>query len=95
MDSLDNSLIGPHGHCTQETVNLILTGRAASNCFDGDQILDKNLKLKGIAKKSEFGFLTLFEHYKYLQVGSYLKNPILPIWVICKEYHYSVVFAKD
>lgn len=35
MDNSDNTLIGNHGHCTQEMVNLLLTGRAISNCFDG------------------------------------------------------------
>lgn len=35
MDNHDNTLIGNHGHCTQEMVNLLLTGRAISNCFDG------------------------------------------------------------
>lgn len=35
MDSPKNPLIGNHGHCTQEAVNLMLTGKAISNCFDG------------------------------------------------------------
>lgn len=35
MDSAANPLIGNHGHCTQEAVNLMLTGFAISNCFDG------------------------------------------------------------
>lgn len=39
--------------------------------------------------------MTIFEHYKYLEVGNNLKTPFLPIWVICKEYHYSILFAKD
>ena len=51
MDIKENPLIGNHGHCTQEFVNLVLTGQACSNCFDGDKILD-DYKLKGIAEKS-------------------------------------------
>jgi len=35
MDNPDNSLIGNHGHCTHEEVNLLLTGLTVSNCFDG------------------------------------------------------------
>ena len=31
------SLIGCHGYCTQEMVNLMLVGRAVSNVFDGDK----------------------------------------------------------
>ena len=53
------------------------------------------MKLGGICSRSEFGFLTIFEHYKYLEVGNNYKTPIFPLWVICKEYHYSVIFAKD
>jgi hypothetical protein len=37
--------------------------------------------------------LTLFEAYDYLVVGSFLKDPERPIWVICSESHYSVLFA--
>lgn len=59
MDIKENPLIGNHGHCTQEFVNLLLTGKASSNCFDGEKILD-DYKLKGIVGKSEFGFLTIF-----------------------------------
>ena len=90
----DNSLIAHHGHASQEAVNLLLFGRASSNTFDGDKDLD-GMILKGVPERSEFGFLTIFEYYKYFEVGSHLKTPFLPIWVICKEYHYSVMFAKD
>lgn len=30
-----------------------------------------------------------------MQVGENLKTPYYPIWVICKEFHYSVIFGKD
>ncbi|CAD8166019.1 unnamed protein product [Paramecium octaurelia] len=92
MDSATNPLIGNHGHCTQEAVNLMLTGKAISNCFDGCKQID-DMKLKGIEERSEIGFLTIFEHFQYLEVGKNLKEPLLPIWVICKEYHYSVIFG--
>ncbi|EGR33827.1 UPF0526 protein, putative [Ichthyophthirius multifiliis] len=95
MDSQENALIGHHGHCQQEQVNLFLTGKARSNCFDGEKVLDDELRLRGIDQKSQFGFLTIFEHLQYIEVGEYLKKPVFPIWVICKEYHYSVIFALD
>lgn len=57
--------------------------------------IDENVKLKGVSERSEFGFLTVFEHLKYLEVGKNLKFPLLPIWILCKEFHYSVLFAKD
>lgn len=73
---------------------MMLTGRATSNCFDGDNNLDGFI-CKGVIERSEIGFLTIFEHFKYYTVGQNLKTPYLPIWVICKEFHYTVLFAKD
>lgn len=29
------------------------------------------------------------------QVGSNLKNPELPIWVVCSESHFTVLFSPD
>lgn len=29
-----------------------------------------------------------------LQVGSYLKDPRFPIWVVCSESHFSVLFSE-
>ena len=43
-DPAGTSLIGRHGYCTQEMVNLMLTGRAASNVFDGQINLDEVIK---------------------------------------------------
>ena len=94
MDCSENPLIGHHGHCTQELVNLFITGKASSNLFDGEKVLDSEMKLKGIPEKGEFGFLTIFETLKYVEVGKNLKNPIYPFWVICKEFHYHVIFAN-
>lgn len=39
------------------------------------------------------GLLTLFEWYQYVEVGSNLKSPELPIWVVCSESHFTVLFA--
>jgi ubiquitin carboxyl-terminal hydrolase MINDY-3/4 len=30
-----------------------------------------------------------------MEVGNFLKTPFFPVWVICKEFHYSVLFAND
>lgn len=35
--------------------------------------------------------LSIFFHF--FQVGDYLKNPLLPIWVVCSESHFSVLFG--
>lgn len=97
MDVPTTTLIGAHGYCTQELVNLLLCGQAVSNVFDHDMELDSGndniTLLKGIKKHSEIGFLSLFEHYNICKVGSYLKTPRFPIWVVCSESHFSVLFG--
>lgn len=87
------SMIGRHHYATQELVNLLLYGRANSNVFDKNKNLD-GLVLKGVQERSLVGLLTLFEHYGSMEVGSYLKSPREPVWVVCAESHYSVLFAR-
>lgn len=96
--SEENTLIGSHGYCTQELVNLLLTGRAVSNVFNDTIQLDSGTAgepviLKGISGRAEIGFLSLFEHYKSCQVGTFYKTPKNPIWVVCSESHFSVLFS--
>jgi hypothetical protein len=69
MDTQDNSLLTEHGYASQELINILLIGRATSNCFDGNKDLGDNFIIKGIHKPSELGFLTLFEAYQYFVVG--------------------------
>jgi len=97
--TLNPTFIGEHSYATQELVNLLLTGRARSNVFDGDRTLagddgsGDEVHLHGIPARSDVGFLTLFESYQYMQCGSHLKQPRVPVWVMCAESHYSVLFA--
>lgn len=106
MDTMEGALggssklIGGHDYCTQEMVNLLLCGVACSNVFDGKQLLEgtseddpKAIVLKGIPSRCDVGFLSLFEAYEYIHVGSHLKNPVFNVWVVCSESHYSVLFA--
>ncbi|KAF7668340.1 hypothetical protein LDENG_00020530 [Lucifuga dentata] len=97
MDVPTNTLIGAHGYCTQELVNLLLCGRAVSNIFDNDMELDSGngnrTLLKGIKSRCDIGLLSLFEHYNICKVGAYLKTPHSPIWVVCSESHFSVLFG--
>ena len=101
----DGSLVGAHGYCTQELVNLLLCGRAVSNVFDGVKVLESDsanneknssssssTELRGITSRADIGFLTLFEWYKYMEVGSYYKFPKFPVWVVCSESHFSTLF---
>ena len=90
--------MGAHGYCSQEMVNLLLTGKATSNVFDKDVVLgsgEESTVLKGIHSPSDIGLLTLYEHYQSCRVGDFLKCPLFPIWVICSESHFSVLFSED
>ncbi|XP_058036206.1 probable ubiquitin carboxyl-terminal hydrolase MINDY-4 isoform X2 [Ahaetulla prasina] len=97
VDVTASTLIGAHGYCTQELVNLLLTGKAVSNVFNDVMELDSGngniTVLKGIDGRSDLGLLSLFEHYDVCQVGCYLKTPRFPIWVVCSESHFSVLFC--
>ncbi|CAL8309940.1 unnamed protein product [Lota lota] len=97
MDVSSNTLIGAHGYCTQELVNLLLCGQAVSNVFDDQVQLDSgdggSTLLKGMARRCHIGLLSLFEHHDICQVGSYLKTPVFPIWVVCSESHFSTLFG--
>nr|XP_056713115.1 probable ubiquitin carboxyl-terminal hydrolase MINDY-4 [Euleptes europaea] len=97
FDVITNRLIGAHGYCTQELVNLLLTGKAVSNVFNDLVELDSGnghtTALKGISGRSDLGLLSLFEHYDVCQVGCYLKTPKFPIWLVCSESHFSVLFS--
>ncbi|XP_030846284.1 probable ubiquitin carboxyl-terminal hydrolase MINDY-4 isoform X1 [Strongylocentrotus purpuratus] len=96
MDNIENTLLGAHGYCTQEMVNLIVTGKAMSNVFNDTIELGSGrdiTRLKGLSGRSDIGFLSLFEHYKSCQVGTYYKTPRFPIWVVCSESHFSVLFS--
>ena len=35
----------------------------------------------------------LFSTIQHLQVGTYLKTPKFPVWVVCSESHFSVLFS--
>lgn len=97
MDEPNNKLMGAHSYCSQDMVNLFLTGRARSNVFNDVMELENDtgpaLVLKGIDCRQNIGFLSLFEHYESCQVGTYMKTPKYPIWVICSESHFSVLFC--
>eukprot|EP00644_Phytophthora_capsici_P012343 jgi/Phyca11/121901/e_gw1.46.162.1 len=92
MDDPTNVLTGAYGHCTQELLNLLLTGKAVSNVFDGSVPMgDTGLFLHGV----RVGYLTQLEALRYCQVGSYYKSPQFPVWVLGSSSHFSVGFALD
>ncbi|XP_028967455.1 probable ubiquitin carboxyl-terminal hydrolase MINDY-4 [Galendromus occidentalis] len=93
MDRPDHTLIGRHNHTSQETVNLMLFGCAVSNLFDGEKDIG-GTHLKGVPERSTCGLLSLMEVSGNIEVGSYLKSPKFPIWVVLAENHYYVLFAS-
>ncbi|KAG7388472.1 hypothetical protein PHYPSEUDO_012533 [Phytophthora pseudosyringae] len=96
MDDPTNTLTGAFGHCTQELLNLLLTGKAVSNVFDGSVPMgDSGLSLHGVPERARIGYLTQLEALRYCQVGSYYKLPKFPVWVLGSSSHFSVGFALD
>lgn len=82
------------GYGSQSLINLFLTGRAVAHVFDNDQEIG-GMKLKGIDRQSEIGFITLMEQLRYVQVGSFYKNPKYSIWVLASETHLTVLFSNE
>ncbi|PWA33669.1 hypothetical protein CCH79_00007666, partial [Gambusia affinis] len=78
---------------TKSLVNLLIIGHAVSNVWDGDRECS-GMKLHGIHKQASVGFLTLMESLRYCKVGTFLKSPKFPIWILGSETHLSVFFTK-
>jgi len=79
----------------------ILTGEATSNVFDGTRWLgddpSSGLLVKGIdgdrIGTPTVGFLSEHEAMKYLSVGTLLKHPAYPLWVVGSPTHYTILFS--
>ena len=73
---MDGIVIGQFGHCTQELMNLLLTGRASSNIFDGDVPMtgtgDDQLMLRGVLSRPPVGYLSQLECLRYCEVSEQL-----------------------
>ena len=65
------AVIGQFGHCNQELINLLLTGRATSNVIDGEmQLGESGLRLRGVYKRNSIGYLSQLEALRYCEVSS-------------------------
>ena len=65
------SLTAEFGHGTQELMNLLLSGRAVSQVFDGVKPLgDSGLVLRGIEGQTDIGFLSFHEAMRQVSVLS-------------------------
>lgn len=70
----------------QDMWNLMTQGRAWTNVFDGDKVLSDDsgrsrdtTVLHGIPARSQIGLLTLYEHYKSLEVRPFVEMIALPV----------------
>ncbi|KAM9468593.1 inactive ubiquitin carboxyl-terminal hydrolase MINDY-4B [Clarias gariepinus] len=90
--------------CRQALVNLLLTGRASPNVFNGTLICDEHgntldQPLHGVLTRSSVGYLhwsrEQAEHASLPAVGSMLKTPKLPVWVCNINGTYSVLFSPN
>ncbi|KAM6223888.1 inactive ubiquitin carboxyl-terminal hydrolase MINDY-4B [Rhynchocyon petersi] len=83
--------------CRQALLNLILTGKASPNVFNGCQEGSSQEVLHGVTARSEVGYLQwgkdACEGDRLSQVGSMLKTPKLPIWLCNINGNYSVLFG--
>ncbi|XP_030742834.1 inactive ubiquitin carboxyl-terminal hydrolase MINDY-4B [Echinops telfairi] len=85
--------------CRQALLNLILTGRASPNVFNGCQQGGSPEGLHGVLARAEVGYLQwgkdVSEGGRLSQVGSMLKTPKLPIWLCNINGNYSVLFSTN
>ncbi|XP_062037856.1 inactive ubiquitin carboxyl-terminal hydrolase MINDY-4B [Lepus europaeus] len=85
--------------CRQAVLNLILTGRASPNVFNGCEEGKSREVLKGVLARSDVGYLQwgtgASEDDRLSQVGSMLKTPKLPIWLCNINGNYSVLFCTN
>ncbi|KAG5878374.1 hypothetical protein JTB14_020612 [Gonioctena quinquepunctata] len=93
-DTQDPLIDEIYGYGSQNLINLMITGRATTYVWDHDQDVG-GLKLKGIEKQSQIGFITIMEYHRYCTVGSFFKNPIHPVWVVASDTHLTVLFSDE
>lgn len=77
-------------------MNLLITGRATSNVFDGKMNID-GASLKGVNSRCSVGFLTLMEKMGYCEVGNNLKSPSFPVSSFIYIYYFvaSLLFFDN
>eukprot|EP01134_Creolimax_fragrantissima_P002078 CFRG2078T1 len=96
-DVTDNGLplINNHGHGSISILNLFLHGRGVSHLFDGTIDMGEGFSLQGMTSQSDIGYLTVMEALHYCKVGTCLKSPRYPVWVLGSETHFTVLVSTD
>ncbi|XP_050299824.1 ubiquitin carboxyl-terminal hydrolase MINDY-3 homolog isoform X2 [Anthonomus grandis grandis] len=93
-DSQDPFIDETYGYGSQSLINLMITGSCTTYVWDHYQEVG-GLRLKGIEKQSQVGFITIMEHHRFCTVGSFYKNPIHPVWVVGSDTHLTVLFSDE
>ncbi|XP_026634697.1 inactive ubiquitin carboxyl-terminal hydrolase MINDY-4B [Microtus ochrogaster] len=85
--------------CRQAVINMILTGRASPNVFNGYEKGRSGETLHGVLARSDVGYLQwgkdASEGDRLSQVGSMLKTPTFPIWLCNLSGNYSILFCTN
>lgn len=55
--------------------------------------LDDSLKMNGIQQPNDIGFLTINEYFKFTEIGTYYKNPLMPIWITFMDQKFQTIFG--
>nr|XP_040034586.1 inactive ubiquitin carboxyl-terminal hydrolase MINDY-4B [Gasterosteus aculeatus aculeatus] len=88
--------------CRQALLNLLLTGKASPNVFNGTRSLGEDghpleHPLQGLLSRGDVGYLhwsrEQMEGGRLPQVGSMLKTPRYPVWICCINSSFSVLFG--
>ncbi|XP_029425270.1 inactive ubiquitin carboxyl-terminal hydrolase MINDY-4B [Nannospalax galili] len=102
LDITTTHLLQPHAGgilCRQAVLNLILTGRASPNVFNGCENGKFQETLHGVLTRSEVGYLqwskVASEGVQLSQVGSMLKTPRFPVWLCNINGNYSILFCTN
>ncbi|XP_051012858.1 inactive ubiquitin carboxyl-terminal hydrolase MINDY-4B [Acomys russatus] len=102
LDASTTHLLQPQAGsvlCRQAVINMILTGRASPNVFNGYEKGQDEETLHGVLTRSDVGYLQwgkeTSEGDRLSQVGSMLKTPTFPIWLCNINGNYSILFCTN
>jgi hypothetical protein len=70
MDDCDAHLTGRFGHCGQELLNLMLTGRGSSQLHDFEIDHASGMKLRGVFERPQIGLLSQLETYRLVKAST-------------------------
>ncbi|CAF0916486.1 unnamed protein product [Adineta ricciae] len=106
IEDLDHTrLVGDRDEASIQMVMLALTGRALHYFHNGNIEFDINGNLMerahiGVKDRCSIGFLYWSKHeddsfWHKQEVGSMLRTPKIPVWLICLNRRYAVLFSTN